>query len=143
MVGRDSSVGIVTRYGPGGSGIKSKCGQDFPHPSGQALGPTQPPIKWVPSHSPGVKRPGPGVDHSPLLAPRLKKEQSYTSTPPLCLRGLFQGELYLYLYLYSGVCLEGFAATRFFVLLGKHPRQRVKIFGRFRVHRKNGARVSP
>jgi hypothetical protein len=34
------------------------------------------------------------------LAPRLKKEQSYTSTPPLDLRGLFQGELYLYFYLY-------------------------------------------
>jgi len=27
------------------------------------------------------------------LAPRLKKEWSYTSTPPLSLRGLFEGEL--------------------------------------------------
>jgi hypothetical protein len=39
--------------------------------------------------SPGVKRPGRGVDHPPHLAPRLKKEQSYTSTPPLGLRGHF------------------------------------------------------
>jgi hypothetical protein len=31
----------------------------------------------------GVKRPGRGVDHLPHLAPRLKKEYSYTSTPPL------------------------------------------------------------
>ena len=47
----------------------------------------------------GVKRPGRGVDHPPHLAPKFKKEQSYTSTPPLGLRGLFQDELYLYLYL--------------------------------------------
>jgi len=36
---------------------------------------------------PGVKRPGRGVVHPPHLAPRLKKEYSYTSTPPLGLRG--------------------------------------------------------
>ena len=44
---------------------------------------------------PGLKRPGSGVDHPPHLAPRLKKEQSYTFTPPLGLRGLLQGELCL------------------------------------------------
>ena len=38
----------------------------------------------------GVKRPGRGDDHPPHLLPSLKKEQSYTSTPPLDLRGLFQ-----------------------------------------------------
>jgi len=48
---------------------------------------------------PGVKRPGRGVDHpSPYLAPMLKKEYSYTSTPPLGLRSLLYGDLYLYLY---------------------------------------------
>ena len=36
----------------------------------------------------------------PHLAPRLKKEYSYTSTPNLDLCGLLQGELYLYLYLH-------------------------------------------
>jgi hypothetical protein len=41
---------------------------------------------------PGEERPGRGVDHPPHLAPRLKEEQSYTSTPPLDLRGLFWGE---------------------------------------------------
>jgi hypothetical protein len=35
----------------------------------------------------------------PHLAPRLKKEWSYTSTPSVGLGGLFLGELYLYLYL--------------------------------------------
>ena len=39
-----------------------------------ALGPTQPPMQWVPGLSRGVKRPGRGVDHPPHLAPRLKKE---------------------------------------------------------------------
>jgi hypothetical protein len=37
---------------------------------------------------PGVKRPGSDADHPPHLALRLKKEQSYTSTPPLGLRSL-------------------------------------------------------
>jgi len=32
---------------------------------------------------PGVERPGRGVDHPTHLGPRSKKEQSYTSTPPL------------------------------------------------------------
>ena len=36
-----------------------------------------------------LKWPGRGVDHPPHLKPRLKKEKSYTSTPPLGLRGLF------------------------------------------------------
>ena len=58
-VGRDSSVGIATRYGLDGPGIESRRGRDFPHPSRPALGHTQLPIQWVP----GVKRPGRGVDH--------------------------------------------------------------------------------
>jgi len=49
---------------------------------------------------PGVKRPGRGVDHPPHLAPRLKKEYRYTSTPLLGLRGLLWGELYLHLCVY-------------------------------------------
>jgi len=70
---------------------------------------------------PEVKRPGRGVDHPPHVAPRLKKEYSYTSPAPLVFRGLFYGELevffgYFYLklsaevkervelYLYSPSC---------------------------------------
>ena len=37
--GRDSSVGIVTRYGLGDPGIRSRWGWDFPHPSRPAPGP--------------------------------------------------------------------------------------------------------
>ena len=50
---------------------------------------------------PGVKRPGRDINHNP--GPRLKKEYSDTSTPPLGLRGLFSGEAYLYQRRYSSV----------------------------------------
>ena len=74
VVGRDSLVGIATRYGLDGSGIESRCGRDFPHPSRPALGLTQLAIKWVPGHSRGSsgRRVAP-TTHS-HLAPRLKKE---------------------------------------------------------------------
>ena len=51
--GRDSSVGIATRYGLDGPGIESPWGRGFPHPSRPALGPTQPPLQWVPGLSRG------------------------------------------------------------------------------------------
>ena len=47
-VGRDSVVCTATRYGLDGLGIESRLGRDFPHPSRPALGPTQPPLQWVP-----------------------------------------------------------------------------------------------
>jgi hypothetical protein len=50
---------------------------------------------------PGIKRLGRGVDHPPHLEPELKKE--YISIPPLCLRGLFWGELHFKLALFSGL----------------------------------------
>jgi hypothetical protein len=47
-----------------------------------ALGPTQPPIKWVPGTlSLGVKRPGHEADHSPPSSAEVKNAWSYTSTP--------------------------------------------------------------
>jgi len=57
-VGRDSSVGIATRYRLGGPGIESRWGRDFPHAFKLALGPTQPPTQWVPGHFPGGKAAG-------------------------------------------------------------------------------------
>ena len=47
-VGRDSLVGVATRYGLDGRRIGSRWGRDFPHPSIPAQGPTQPPVEWVP-----------------------------------------------------------------------------------------------
>jgi hypothetical protein len=47
-VGRDSSVSIATLYGVDGPGIESRWGRDFPQSSIPPMGPTQPPIQWVP-----------------------------------------------------------------------------------------------
>jgi hypothetical protein len=52
-LGHDSSVSIATRSGLDGPGIESRWGRDFPHLSRPALGPTQPPVQGVPSHSRG------------------------------------------------------------------------------------------
>ena len=53
LMGRDSVVGIATRYELDGPGIESWWGRDFQHPSRLALGPTQPPVQWVPGYSRG------------------------------------------------------------------------------------------
>ena len=59
-MGRDSTVGIATRYGLDGPGIDSRWGRDFPQPSRPALGPTMGTGSF-----PGVKRPERGADHPP------------------------------------------------------------------------------
>ena len=51
IVGRNSSVGIPTRYGLDGPGIESRWGARSPHPSRPTLVPTQSPVQWVPDLS--------------------------------------------------------------------------------------------
>jgi hypothetical protein len=65
MCGPGSSVGIATDYGLDGPGIEFRWGRDFSQKSRLALGPTQPPVQWVPVLSRGVKRQRRGADHPP------------------------------------------------------------------------------
>ena len=73
-VGRNSSVNIATRYGLDGPRIKSRWGPDFPHLSRTALGPTQPPVHWLPGLSWGKVRPGRDADFSPSSSAVVMKE---------------------------------------------------------------------
>ena len=72
----------MIRYGLERPGIESPWGQDFPHLSRPVLGPTQPPIQWVPGLSQWLSGRGMALSTHPLLPLRLKEEQSYTSAPP-------------------------------------------------------------
>jgi len=76
IVSRDCSVGIASRYKLDSPGIDLRCERDFPHPSRPALRTTPPPTQWVPGLSRGeggVKRPGRGVDHTPLFSAEIKE----------------------------------------------------------------------
>ena len=93
FVGRDSSAGKATRYGLGGSMIESRW-ERFSAPV--QTGPAPHPAYYLTGTgtSSGVKRPGRGVDHPPHLAPRLKKEKSYISTPSVYHNGKLNVESY-------------------------------------------------
>jgi hypothetical protein len=93
-----SSVGIATAYRHDGSGIESRWGARFfapvqtspeAHPASCTMGT---------GSFPGVRF-GRGVTLTPhpLLVPRSKIEQSYNSTLPKGLCGLWKGETYLIL----------------------------------------------
>jgi hypothetical protein len=52
LCGPGSSVGIAIDYGLDGTGIESRWGEIF-RPSRPTLGPTQPPVQWIPDLSRG------------------------------------------------------------------------------------------
>ena len=72
VCGPGSSVGIATELRAGRFGIESRWGRNF-----SALGPTQPPVQWVPGLSRGVKC-GRGLllTTHPLLVPRSWKSRA-------------------------------------------------------------------
>ena len=103
IVGRDSVVGIATRYWLDIPGIESPGEggwRDFPHLPRPALRPTQPPIQWVPGLFPGAKRPGRGVDHSPLSSAKVEgRVELYICSPSGPSWPVLEWTFYLYLYL--------------------------------------------
>jgi hypothetical protein len=90
-------MGIATRYGLDGPGIKPGGGARFFAPVQTGLGALEASYTMGTAFFPGVKRPGRGVDHPPYLPQSLKKEYSYIFTPSVGLRDLFLGDRYLYL----------------------------------------------
>ena len=86
-------VDIATGYGLDGPGIESRWGRDFPHLSRTALGPTRPPVQWVPGLSRGKEGPGPDADPSPRSSAVVMKVYSYTSTPPMGRTALYRASV--------------------------------------------------
>jgi len=71
--GPGSSVGIATDYGLDGPGSNPGRDEIF-RPFRPALGPNQPPIKWVPDLSGAKMRPGRAADHSPPSSAAVMEE---------------------------------------------------------------------
>jgi hypothetical protein len=86
------SVSIGPRLGAGRPGFVSRQGLEIfllATASRPALGPTQPPIKWIPGIlSPGLKRQRREADHSPPSSAEVKNVWRYTSTLPIRLHGV-------------------------------------------------------
>jgi hypothetical protein len=79
---RGSSVSTVVRLLDAQPALVPSRGRFFCFSSSSALGPTQPPIQWVPGAlSPDVKRLEREADHSPSSGAEVKNAWSYTSTP--------------------------------------------------------------
>jgi hypothetical protein len=79
-------------YGLDDRGFESRQGLGiflFTTASRPTLGPTQPPVQWVPGAlSLGVKRPRREAEHSPPSSAEVKNAWSYTSTLPVRLHGV-------------------------------------------------------
>ena len=96
-MGRDSVDVIATRYGLDGPRIEYRWGARFATPVQTSPG-AHPASYTIGTGSfPGLKAAGGRADRPPHLGPGLREGYSCNSTPPLGLRGPFQGELYIFI----------------------------------------------
>ena len=72
-MGLGSSVDVATDYRLDGPG-SNPDGDEIFRPSRRALGPTQPPVKWVPGLSRGKVQPGRAAYHSPPSSATVMEE---------------------------------------------------------------------
>jgi len=72
-MGRDSAVGMATRYGLDVLGIESRWGARFFAPVHTCPGAYSASYTIGAGYFPGVKRPGPGVDHPPPSSVEVKE----------------------------------------------------------------------
>jgi len=94
-VGRDSSVGIATRYGLEGPGIESRWGEIFRTYPDRLWGPPSLLYNGYRVFPGGKRRPERDADHTPPSSAEVKKELSYTSTHPMGPPGSVTGVPYL------------------------------------------------
>jgi len=87
-VGSDSSVGIATRYGLGGSGIESRWGEIFRTCPDRPWGPIRLLYNGYRVSYPRVKRSGHGFDHPHPSRTQVKERAELYLYSPLGLRGL-------------------------------------------------------
>ena len=80
---------LANRYGLDGPGIESRCGTTFSAPLHTDPGAHPASYTMITEHFPGIKHPERGVYHPPPPSAEVKEELSYTSNPPLGLRGMF------------------------------------------------------
>jgi hypothetical protein len=91
MESRDITIGIATGYELNGRGSIPSRGKIFLFyvASRPTLGPTQPPIQWVPRAGfPWIKRPGRKADHSPPSSAEVKNGGAI---PPLSRKSSWRG----------------------------------------------------
>jgi hypothetical protein len=88
-VGRESVVGIATRYGLDGPGMVSRWGGEISRTV--QTGPGARPAYYTMDTGPfpGIKRSGRGVEHAPLYGAEVKERVELHLLFPLGLYGLF------------------------------------------------------
>ena len=103
-MGRDSSVGIATRYGLDGPGIESRWGARFSSPvqTGPGAHPTS--CKMGSGSFPGVKRPGRGADHPPPSKCRGWRKSRAVHLLPLWAFVACSKENFIFTFTFSTVC---------------------------------------